>query len=175
MMIKKLKCFFYSCLMLFFTSETLSAQTENVITKEGVFESPAATLKDIAWIAGHWKCEAFGGTAEEICLPASGGSMSGIFKSVVKGKTNFYEIFSFIEENNTLILKLKHFNDNLIGWEEKGKTIDFKLVKLEKDKVYFSGLTYEKIDKNHFNAYLVITYKDGSCSETKFSYTRVTE
>ena len=88
---------------------TVSAQSSNVIIKEGEFESPVASLKDIAWLAGHWRSEVLGGIAEEICLPASGGSMAGLFKLVVKEKTNFYEIFSFIEQNNTLVLKLKHF------------------------------------------------------------------
>ena len=34
--------------------------------------SPEATLKDVAWIAGHWKGEAFGGITEEIWSPPLG-------------------------------------------------------------------------------------------------------
>lgn len=133
---------------------------------------PIADLSSIDWLAGHWRGEAFGGVTEEIWTPPLGGSMMGTFKLVINNKVSFYEIETIIEENNTLILKLKHFHANLKGWEEKDETVDFRLVKVTDNKVYFDGFTIEKIGDSEINMYVVIE-DGGQQSEVKFNYKRV--
>ena len=134
-------------------------------------ESPAANLEVVKWLSGHWRGEAFGGLIEEVWSPAVGGSMMGAFKLVVDNKVQFYEIETISEENQSLIFRLKHFNKDLKGWEEKDQTIDFKLVKVTENKVYFNGLTLEKISNDEINIYVAI--KDGGITtEEKFTYTR---
>lgn len=134
--------------------------------------SPPATLEALTWIEGHWRGEAFGGIVEEIWSPALGGSMMGSFKLVNEGKVNFYELETIVEENKTLILRLKHFHANLAGWEEKDETVDFRLVKVTNNKVFFEGFTFEKVDDNHINLYVVVGGKEKE-SEVTFAYTRV--
>jgi uncharacterized protein DUF6265 len=136
-------------------------------------ESPKATLEAISWIAGHWKGEAFGGIAEEIWSPPLGDSMMFVFKLASEGKVQFYEVGHIQQTGETLILQLKHFHGSLKGWEEKDETVDFKLVKLENDRVYFDGLTMEKISANEINMYVVVGDKDGTSEEVKFNYKRV--
>ncbi len=131
--------------------------------------SPKAKLSDISWIQGNWRGEAFGGVTEEIWGPPLGKSMMCVFKLVVDDQVQFYEIETITEEDNSLILRLKHFHSNLKGWEEKEKTIDFKLVKVAEDKVYFDGYTFEKISENEMNVYVIIEI-DGEDTETKFNY-----
>jgi len=70
----------YLALLLFLVSTALISQ--NTLTLEGN-ESPAATLKDVAWIAGHWQGEALGGITEEVWTAPLGKSMMGSFKLVV--------------------------------------------------------------------------------------------
>ena len=132
--------------------------------------SPKASLSDFSWIAGHWKGEAFGGITEEIWSPPLGDSMMFVFKLVVDDKVAFYEIGHIRQEGETLILRLKHFNGNLTGWEEKNKTVDFKLVKLEGNRVYFDDFTFEKINGSEINIYVVIEQENGSKEEVKFNY-----
>ncbi|NND79329.1 MAG: hypothetical protein HKN53_05470, partial [Maribacter sp.] len=132
--------------------------------------SPEATLEEVSWIAGHWKGEAFGGVAEEIWSPPLGDSMMFVFKLVSEGKVQFYEIGHIQQKGETLLLQLKHFHGSLIGWEEKDETIDFKLVKLEENRVYFDGFTIERISENEINMYVVVGEEDGSSEEVKFNY-----
>jgi hypothetical protein len=132
--------------------------------------SPKANLSEVSWIAGHWKGEAFGGITEEIWSPPLGDSMMFVFKLVVDDKVAFYEIGHIRQEGETLILRLKHFNGNLTGWEEKDKTVDFKLVKLEDDRAYFDDFTFEKINASEMNMYVVIAHENGSKEEVKFNY-----
>lgn len=136
--------------------------------------SPAATLDAIHWIKGHWKGEAFGGITEEIWTPPLGGSMMCAFKLIVKDKVAFYELVTIVEDNNTLLLRLKHFHSDLKGWEEKDKTVDFRLIKVTPNKVFFDGFTFEKVSSNEMNVYVVIDDK-GIQNETKFNYKRVND
>ncbi|MEP4535528.1 MAG: DUF6265 family protein [Cyclobacteriaceae bacterium] len=101
----------------------------------------------------------------------SGGSMMGAFKLVVDDEVVFYELETICEQEGTLILRLKHFNSDLTGWEEKDRTVDFKLVKVTNDKVYFEGFTIERISPDEINMYVVIDEGDGQ-EEVKFNYKR---
>ena len=133
------------------------------------FESPPATLQDINWIQGHWQGEALGGIVEEVWTPPLGGSMMCAFKLVVNDEVRFYELVTISEEDRTLMLRLKHFHNDLIGWEEKDETVDFTLVKVTPGKVFFDGFTFEKISDNEMNIYVIIG-EEGKEQEAKFNY-----
>ncbi len=134
--------------------------------------SPKANLDQVAWIEGHWKGEAFGGIAEEIWSPPLGNSMMFVFRLVNNGKVSFYESGHIQEVDETIILQLKHFDGSMKGWEEKDKTIDFKLVKIEPNKVYFDGMTMEKVNEDQINVWVLIE-ENGNQKEILFSYKRV--
>lgn len=127
-------------------------------------------LENISWIAGNWKGEAFGGQTEENWSQPSGGSMMAAFKLVKDGKVVFYEIEIIREMNSTLMLQLKHFNNDLKGWETKDETIDFPLKKITTTKVIFEGMTFEKVSENEMNVYVDMKQKDGSIEVMKFNY-----
>jgi len=133
--------------------------------------SPQATLSDVAWIAGSWEGEAFGDQVQEVWSPPLGDSMMCAFKLVVDGKVEFYELCQIREENGSLVLRLKHFNGDLSGWEEKDETVEFKLVKVEKDIVYFDGFTVERVSKDKINMYVMVG-EAGEESEVTFNYSR---
>ena len=164
---------FLTILTLSFPYTVIAQQTfPNTLSIESVDHSPNATLNDISWIQGHWRGNAFGGIAEEVWTPPLGNSMMCAFKLVVDDVVQFYEIITITEEAKTLMLRLKHFHDDLKGWEEKNETVDFPLVKVTPGKVYFDGFTFEKINDNEMNIYVRIQNKEG-IQEKKFSYKMV--
>ncbi|MEZ4810166.1 MAG: DUF6265 family protein [Allomuricauda sp.] len=152
-----------------FQAGVLSAQ--NTLQLMEGQTSPKASLDEVAWIAGHWQGEAFGGLAEEIWSEPMGGSMMFVFRLVHNDQVSFYEVGHIREIDGSLILQLKHFHDNLKGWEEKDGTVDFKLVKMEENKVFFEGLTMEKVGENQMNVWVVIE-QDNMSEEILFAYTR---
>ena len=160
--------------MLLFLSLQCSAQDtfENTLQFDESAGSPKADLTAVAWIAGHWRGEALGGVVEEIWSPPLGGSMMASFKLVVDNQVKFYELETITQHNDTLILKLKHFSSNLHGWEVKEETVDFKLVKVTDNKVFFDGMTFEKVSAEEMNVYVVIG-DEGKKQEAKFSYKKV--
>jgi len=145
-------------------------QNSNTLSFTENTTSPEATFDDVLWIQGHWRGEAFGGITEEIWSPPLGDSMMFVFKLVVDNKVQFYEVGGIRQVDETLIMQLKHFHGDFKGWEEKDKTVDFKLVKIEGNKAFFDGLTFEKINDNEMNVYVVIEEKDGKQEEVKFNY-----
>ena len=162
-----------SILLLLALNLTVYGQDEfpNTLKYNDTIGSPEANLNSLNWISGYWKGEAFGGTTEEVWTPNFGGSMMCAFKLTVDNKVKFYELVTISEENNTLILRLKHFHQDLKGWETKDETIDFKLVKVTNDKVFFDEFTFEKDGKDGMNIYVVIQNGNEE-NEVMFSYKR---
>ena len=146
------------------------AQDNTLQLTEGS-KSPDANLEDVSWIQGHWKGEAFGGIAEEIWSPPLGDSMMFSFKLVADVKVVFYELGGIRQVDGTLIFQLKHFGNDFKGWEEKDETIDAKLVKIEGNRIYFEGFTFEKVSENEIAIYVLIEEKDKT-EEVKFNYYR---
>lgn len=159
--------YFLSLLLLTFSLSAFSQKTMSLGDKN----SPKATLSDVAWIAGSWEGNAFGGQVQEVWSPPLGDSMMCAFKLVVDGKVEFYELCQIREENGSLVLRLKHFNGDLSAWEEKDETVDFKLIKMEKNTAYFDGFTVEKVSKDKINMHVMIG-EDGEKSEMTFNYSR---
>ncbi|MBD0825119.1 DUF6265 family protein [Aestuariibaculum marinum] len=127
-------------------------------------------LENIAWISGNWKGEAFGGKTEENWSLPSGDSMMAVFKLINDDKVSFYEIEIIRQLENTLVLQLKHFSNDLKGWETKDETIDFPLIKITSTKAIFEGMTFEKINDNEMNVYVDIKDKKGKVETVKFNY-----
>ncbi|PHR74054.1 MAG: hypothetical protein COA67_01430 [Lutibacter sp.] len=137
-----------------------------------VDEKLEPTLENISWISGNWKGEAFGGITEENWSEPLGGSMMATFKLVTDNKVKFYEIEIIREVENSLILQLKHFHNDLKGWETKDETVDFPLKEITANKVVFEGMSFEKISENEMNVYVDIHKKNGAVETLKFNYTK---
>ena len=150
-----------------FTSTLLAAQ--NTLSLPDGASSPKADLSHISWLEGHWKGEAFGGITEEIWSPPLGGSMMFSFKLVVEGEVNFYELGHIRQLNESLIFELKHFGSDLKAWEEKDEVQRFKLIKVETNRLYFEGFTFEKVKDNEINIYGLIHQNDKD-EEVIFNY-----
>lgn len=157
--------------LLLFCGALLCAQG-NTLRSDPDQPPARANLTALSWLSGHWKGEALGGITEEVWTPPLGGSMMFAFKLVVNGEVNLYELGYIKELDSTLILQLKHFDKNLHAWEEKQETVDFPLVKVEGNRIYFEDFTIERATENQMNIYLIIG-EEGREREVLFSYARV--
>lgn len=157
--------------ILFLSHCKAQENVSNTLSISEEMTSPKASLDDVSWIEGHWKGEAFGGIAEEIWSPPLGDSMMFVFKLVADESVQFYEVGGIRQIGETLIFQLKHFGNDFKGWEEKDETVDAKLVKIEKNRVYFDDFTFEKVTDDEINIYVVVDEK-GTKEEVKFNYKR---
>jgi hypothetical protein len=147
---------------------------ENTMKLEAGMSPPEANIDDVKWIAGSWRGDAFGGTAEEMWGHPEGGSMMGSYRLVKDGKVLFYEIQTIVEQDDSLVFRLKHFNPDLSGWEERqaAAAVSFPLVKLARHEVYFDGLTFRKLDDGSLRVFLRIKKGEGKVVEEEFLYHR---
>lgn len=146
------------------------AQTANTrqLTDDG---SPPASIEQLAWLTGNWLGTGFGDLSEETWAPPRGDSMIGLFRQHGEGKPMFYEFMLLREtEDGSLELRLKHFNPDGTGWEEKKDIVTFKLVALEENAAYFTGLTY-RLEGDKLLIFLALK-EDGKVQEHTFTLDR---
>lgn len=124
------------------TAAPLAAQHTRVAPEGHV--PPPARIAAAEWLVGDWVGTGIDGAeAAESWLPVSGGTMAGIFlQEKPDGSILFTEHMYLSEEAGSLILKLKHFNPDLTGWEEKDGMVRFRFLSAEPCALYFSALTY---------------------------------
>ena len=146
--------------------------TEHTYRLSDDAKTPPASVEDVAWLAGHWLGEGLGGISEEVWSPPRAGAMMGAFRLVRENKPVFYEMLTIMEENGSLVFRLKHFNADLTAWEEKEKTVDFPLVAVEENAVHFQGLSLHLEDEK-LKIYLALHQDDGSIQEAVFSHERI--
>lgn len=128
---------------------------------------PPATLADLSWLAGAWEGDGIDGApALEAYASAAGGQMVGHFRQLNKdGSVMFYELITIVEDGGSLAYRLKHFNPDLTGWEEKDKVVAFPLTQAGKERWDFSGLVYERTGPDTMTA-TVVVHGDGGKEET---------
>ena len=121
----------------------LAAQETRVAPEGHV--PPPASIEQAEWLVGDWVGTGIDGAeAAESWLPPSGDTMVGLFvQEKPDGGLMFTEHMYLAEEGGSLVLKLKHFNPDLTGWEEKDGMVRFRLLSIEPCAAYFSSLTYK--------------------------------
>jgi hypothetical protein len=134
---------------------------------------PAASIAELAWLVGHWEGEGLGGQSFETISPPVGGQISGHFQQIEGGKIRFYEFYQIVPVGNSLLFRLKHFNADLTGWEEKDKSMEFPLVAIEKEAVYFESLTLRLAGKDQLETAVAIKQRDGTIATEIFRLRRV--
>ena len=165
-----------TCVVLILTfSSVVQSQVQdlpNIKRLASGSERPAARASDLDWLAGQWRGEGLGGQCEESWLPAVGGTLIGSFRLADDGEPVFYEFMAITEDAGSLTFRVKHFNPDMTGWEEKDETMDFLLVEVGENEAYFDGLTLRRTGSK-LEIFLSMKGKDGTVREEAFVFERV--
>ena len=149
-----------------------SKKTENVYRLDDPANRPEASVEQIAWLAGSWVGEGFGGSVEETWNTPTGGTMIGTFKLSHGGEPSLYEVELIAEEEGSLVWKVKHFNADFSGWEDKAEFVSFPLVKITDDAAYFDGLTLARDGEDGLKMFLTMTH-EGQVGEESLTFKRL--
>lgn len=131
------------------------------------------SIDDFAFLAGFWRGTGFGGQSEEMWMPPAHGRMFGIFSQYNDGELVFTEFMEITQEDGEFLLRLKHFNPDFSGWEEKTDYVTFKLESVNDSNAVFSGLSYQVNDQRELTISLRMRQSDGSITTEQFNFTRV--
>ncbi len=129
---------------------------------EPVSSQPKATLNDAKWLCGYWVGTGFGGDIEEIWSLPSAGTLMGSFRLMEDDEVIFYEIETIEAVADSLVLKVKHFNPDLTGWEEADEVVTFPLTEIAPGRLVFGGVSYDQVDAENLTVSVIISRKDGS-------------
>lgn len=143
-----------------------------VLCQTTVAQQQTVSIEDFGFLQGYWQGTGFGGQSEEIWMPPIDGRMFGIFKQSQDGDLVFTEFMEIIESEDGFILRLKHFNPDFSGWEEKGDNVTFNLTSVSNDKAVFGSLSYEKVGPNALQIKLNMREDDGSRATETFDFKR---
>lgn len=132
------------------------------------------TLALTTFMTGHWVGEAGGAFSEEVWTAPEGDSMVGMWRLVKDGKTQLFELLTVsTDTEHGLVMRLRHFNADLVGWEEKDKPFVFPLVRSGEGEVAFEGegtegkvrLTYRR---DGAEGLVAVLEKGGKTSEFRY-------
>jgi hypothetical protein len=154
------------------TAQGQSKITEHVYSLGKGAERPAASIEDVAILAGQWQGEGLGGRFEETWNAPSAGTMVGSFKLIEDDVVKFYELMLLVEEEGSVSMKVKHFNADFTAWEEKPDYVTFRFISADERSVRFSGLCFERVSENEMVAYLAMRSGD-ELREEKLTFKRV--
>jgi hypothetical protein len=155
-------------LVLHVVAKAQTKYSEHTLKLNSDFAGNKAKIDELFWLAGNWQGTENDIISEEQWAKPIGNTMMGMYRMVAKNEAVFYELMLLEEDSLGVMLKLKHFNKNLKGWEEKEHTgVAFRLIKTEGQTAYFDGITYTVTGKNLI-VYLGETNKEGQLVEEIF-------
>jgi hypothetical protein len=136
---------------------------------------PAASLADVAFMAGHWVGGDEGELSEEVWSAPHGDSMMGMWRYVKDGRTRIYELLTLTPDGPGIVLRIRHFDPQLVAREEKERPVALPLVAKGPKLAVFEGsesggrgtvrLTY-RLETN--DTLTSVLEKEGSRDEFRF-------
>jgi hypothetical protein len=96
-----------------------------------------AKIDNLSWLAGDWCGQKDGARIEEQWSAPAGNAMMCMFRWLQGAQVRFYEFVTIEQQAEGVVLRIKHFNPGLIGWEAKEDSIAFTLVQLDGEKAVF--------------------------------------
>lgn len=131
------------------------------------------TISDAAWLAGRWTGEGLGGRLDEGWADPVGGQMAGYFTLSRDGRPVFHEMLLMEEHEGGLRLRVKHFNPDFTGWEEKDRSVDFTFVSAAPGELVFKGIRFDAEGPDGLVIRLRLRGSDGLAREEVLRYRRV--
>ena len=125
----------------------------------------APSIDAAAWLTGRWIGEGLGGEMEEVWSAPVGGQMVGHFRLVRDGAPVFYEIMLIDVADGGVRMRVKHFNLDFVGWEEKDAWVTFEPVSAGPEALVFNSLAIRRDGADRITMTLRIRYPDGARDE----------
>jgi len=148
---------------------TQEYNTKNTLKLVSVKNQQKAKIEDLSWFSGNWIGAGMGNYSQEVWAKPNAHSMMGMFQMIKDNKVIFYELIHIVESQGGLLMQLKHFNADLKGWEEKDDTVKFELIKIEGQKAWFNGMTYQR-KGDELKVWVAMKQKDGTFEEAEFLF-----
>jgi hypothetical protein len=137
----------------------------------------SASIHNLAWMQGAWHGTFGDDSIEEHWSAAAASTMMGMFRWIRAGSVRFFELMTIDEEAGALVMRIKHFDSGLKGWEDKDECVTLDLVQLEGGGAVWSKrgdetgrwLLYERTG-DHMHAWFETSGQPAPPMEKRFLY-----
>ncbi|MFX0210252.1 MAG: DUF6265 family protein [Candidatus Hodarchaeota archaeon] len=127
---------------------------------------------------GNWQGKIGDDLIDEYWSIHQANSMMGMFRWIKDGKISLYELMVIDNVGDKIVLKIKHFNSDLTGWEEKMDFVHYVLVDVTDSEIIFGSddpnekgrLIYKKLSENKLISILEMSKSD---QILKFEFNRM--
>ena len=107
----------------------------------------AVTFADFEFLQGNWCGSALGGQVIERWDAPFGNAMTGTMTVVKDEAVAFHEFFGIVQEEGRWLLRLKHFQPDMVSWETREEVVQFPLQEVGPHRIRFEGLSFELLDE----------------------------
>ncbi len=115
----------------------VSSRSANAVERNNTEQNK---LNDLSFMVGAWRSQnASGQIDEENWSAPEGDSMLSYFRSVSRGKTKAYEVNAIVQTELGIVMKLKHFREGFVAWDEQEEPGDCRLLRCSKDEAIFEN------------------------------------
>ncbi len=122
--------------------------------------SAGPDVEHLDFLLGTWRGTHEGATIEEVWQPQLGPTMVGTFRMVGEREAKFYE-FMVIEDVHPPVMRIKHFGNDFVAWEDKGEHTAMTLTELDGEMVVFANDVGEALKYTVTGKKLVIELQQG--------------
>jgi Domain of unknown function (DUF6265) len=98
-----------------------------------------AVLTDLSWMAGRWIDDSGGNLSEEVWTEPAGDSMMGMWRYVAGSQTRVFEILTISVEAGGIVIRLRHFDPELVAREDKATPVELSLIAWTPGEAVFEG------------------------------------
>lgn len=88
------------------------------------------SLSLLSWLEGAWIGQEPDRLIEEHWTAPRGNGLMGMFRLIQGDAPRFFELMTIAVEQEEIVLRVKHFNPGLVGWEEKTEAVELTLVRV---------------------------------------------
>lgn len=143
-------------------------------------EPPDTNIIQLHWLAGHWVDSSEGNLSEETWVAPSGDCMVGMWRLVVNGKARVYELLTITQEEDSVVMRLRHFDRAGVGWEDKEHPLLLRLTEMGTNMALFQGpgtegflrLTYRASDSETLTVILEKGPSEKEAKREEFRFVR---
>ena len=136
----------------------------------------AASIADVAWLEGSWIGTGIDGhpSGESYSRAGPDRIIGHFWQFDAAGNIDFTEHITIVPRNGGLVMRLKHFEDDLTGWEEKAGTnaLEFVLSRNDPDRWVFGAVELVRTAPDRLETSVRVRGKDGAERTLRFSYRR---
>ena len=132
----------------------------------------AATLADLAWLAGDWRGSSEDMVSQEVWTAPAGNCMVGMWRLVLGGKLKVSEHMQVIQEPAGPVMYLRHFESGGIAWEERLAPLIVPLMKISDGEVVFASATLRIAYKRQSDGGLVVEVAHGDEGASTYTFRR---